>query len=318
MSGRIRKGALVAGAALSLLLSACAGNAEGGGDGARKMQVSVGVDPSYALDFVAKREGLFKKHDLDVNLVQYSPAGNGVDAMIAGTIDAGAAGDANSLIKSTRGGIATLAIYETSGKYMKLVVAKGIDDPSQIKKMGVSSGSLVEYGAIKVLEYAGVDVGKVKLVNAGVSEFPALLAQGGIDAFLAYEPFVSQAKEQGAKVLGVSGDWGFSYSFLVDVNEKWLADHEDMARDYIAALSDAADVIEKDPEAAAQAISAETKMPVDAVRAAMGDVTFVVRDFTDDDLARFKDISAYLVDSKAVEKAPDLDAFVRRGFASAG
>lgn len=318
MNGRIRTGALVAGATLSLLLGACAGNAEGDGDGARKMQVSVGVDPSYALDFVAKREGIFKKHNLDVNLVQYSPAGNGVDAMIAGTIDAGAAGDANSLIKSTRGGIAALSIYETSGKYMKLVVAKGIDDPSQIKKMGVTSGSLVEYGAIKVLENAGVDISKVKLVNAGVSEFPALLAQGAIDAFLAYEPFVSQAEQQGAKMLGVSGDWDFSYSFVVDANAKWLADHEDMAKDYLASLRDAAAVIEKDPDAAAEAISAETKIPIDTVKKSMGDVTFVVRDFNDEDMTRFKDISSYLVDSKAVEKAPDLDTFIRRGFAPAG
>lgn len=317
MSGFLGKRAALATAAISLLLAGCGGSADGDSGGAREMHVSVGVDPSYALDFVAKQEGFFKKHDLDVTLVQYSPAGDGVDAMIAGTIDLGAAGDANSLIKSTRGGITAVSIYETSGEYMKLVVAKGIDEPSQIKKMGVTSGSLVEYGAIKVLENAGVDLDGVELVNAGVSEFPALLARGGIDAFLAYEPFVSQAEEQGAKVLGVSGDWDFSYSFVVDVNQEWLAENEDMAEDYLAALKDAAAAVAKDPEASAQAVSKEIKMPVEDVRAALADVTFEVRDFTDEDLARFEDISRYLVDSKTVEKAPDLDTFVRRGLAPA-
>ncbi len=87
-------------------------------------------------------------------------------------MDVGAAGDANSLIKASRGGLAALGVYETSGKYMKLVVRKDINAPTEIRKMGVTPGSLVEYGAIQVLKNAGA-LQTAELVKAGVSEFPA-------------------------------------------------------------------------------------------------------------------------------------------------
>jgi ABC-type nitrate/sulfonate/bicarbonate transport system substrate-binding protein len=53
--------------------------------------------------FVAKDEGIFKTFGLDVNLVQFAQAGDGVDAMIAGSIDAGGSGDATVMGKSLRG-----------------------------------------------------------------------------------------------------------------------------------------------------------------------------------------------------------------------
>ena len=278
-----------------------------------KVTISVGVDPAYTPDFVAKQQGFFEKHGLDATLVQYSPAGDGVDAMIAGTVNIGAAGDANSLIKSTRGGLAALSVYETSGKYMKLVVRNDINSPMEIRKMGVTSGSLVEYGAIKVLEEAG-DLDAVELVNAGVSEFPALLQRGAIDAFLAYEPFVSQAETQNGKTLGPSDQWGFSYSFLVNANAQWLKENAATAEAYLDAIAEAAEFIKENPEKAADAVHAEAKMPAKDALKALGDVDFNVRDFSAADHEAFEQISEYLVRTKTVEKAPDLEKYLRPGF----
>lgn len=60
-------------------------------------------DTAHAPFFVAKNEGIFQRYGLDVNLVQFAQGGDGVDAMIAGAIDAGGSGDATVLGKSLRG-----------------------------------------------------------------------------------------------------------------------------------------------------------------------------------------------------------------------
>jgi NitT/TauT family transport system substrate-binding protein len=217
---------------VALGLAACGNedDSEGGGQAASApsqssgpITLSVGVDTVYAPMFLADAEGLFEKQGVDVRLRQFAQGGEGVDAMIAGAVDLAGSGDSTVLGK-TRGNIRSLGVFvEDVGNYVKLVTREEIDDPKQIKKMGIVPGSISEFGAARLLEAEGIDEADVELVKAGPPELPALLQRGDIDGFVIWEPWPTNATKMGGKVLQPSRAFGFSYVLMVNATGRLAA-----------------------------------------------------------------------------------------------
>ncbi|MFF1568117.1 hypothetical protein ACFVY1_32165 [Streptomyces sp. NPDC058293] len=57
-----------------------------GGAPGPTVRIAVGVDPSYAPFFLADAKGLWAKHGVHVDLVQFAKGGEGVDALTAGQV----------------------------------------------------------------------------------------------------------------------------------------------------------------------------------------------------------------------------------------
>lgn len=332
MVGRLRVLLVV----LLLALTACGGGepqeaaespgAEGGSEAGAQteasepelsqdvIRVSVGIDGAYAPMFLAAEEGLFEEAGVNVELVQFAQGGEGVDAMIAGEIQIAGTGEATAMSKSTRGDLAALAVYQESGEYIKLVGGEGVSDVEDITRMGIVPGSLSEYGASRALAENGVDESSVELIQAGPPELPALLQTGEIDGFVLWEPWPTRAEEQGGQVLATSGDFGYVYNQWLVADPAWLEENEAEARAVVAAIAEACEMIGSDPEAAVEATLAQTDVPEETVQLAVDQIDFAVRDFTDEDLETYEDISAFLVERGIVETEPDLDGLLRRGF----
>lgn len=278
------------------------------------IRVSVGIDGAYAPMFLAAEEGLFEEAGVNVELVQFAQGGEGVDALIAGEIQMAGTGEATAISKSTRGDLAALAVYQESGEYIKLVGGEGIDSVEDIQTMGVVPGSLSEYGASRALAESGIDESSVELIQSGPPELPALLQNGDIDGFVLWEPWPTRAEEQGGQVLATSGDFGYVYNQWLVADPAWMESHEPEARAVVEAIAQASEMIASDPEAAVAATLAQTDVPEETVQLAVDEIDFGVRDFTDEDLETYEDVTAFLVERGIVESEPDLDALLRRGF----
>jgi NitT/TauT family transport system substrate-binding protein len=273
------------------------------------ISLSVGIDSVYAPMFLAKTEGIFEEEGVNVDVKQFAQGGEGMDAMVAGTIDTAGSADSTVLARAAREDVRPLGIFvEDKGNYVKLVTSKDITDASQIKTMGIVPGSISEYGAFKLMRAEGIDPETVKLVPTGPPELPALLEQGDIDAFVIWEPWPSRAKEMGGKVLMKSGEFDLSYVLVVAAQEGWLRSHQKEAKAIMSALSKAADEVEQDPQAAAEAAGAEAKLPPEQVEQAIADLEFGVRGFTSEDERKWGEISDFLVERDLVPTKPDVKA----------
>ena len=279
-----------------------------------KLRVFVAVDTAYAPWYVAKDQGIFTKHGLDVDVTQVTQGGEGVDAILAGVVDVGGSGDATVLSKSVRGPLKALGVIQESGDYIKLVVRKEIANVRDIKRMGYVPGSLSHYGAFKLLDYFKVPRASVRMVAGGPPEMPALLARGDIDGFVIWEPWPSRAVDLGGKVLMKTKGFKYRYAFFIVASGTWFEGHRAEAMRYVRALNEAVRRVEGEPEVAAAATQKEAKIPPEDARKAVQEMEFGVRDFTAEDMRNFEQIAGFLEEQKITSRRASADELVVQGF----
>jgi NitT/TauT family transport system substrate-binding protein len=282
---------------------------------ASKIRVYVAVDTAYAPWYLSKDLGLFDKYGLDAAITQVTQGGEGVDAIIAGTVDVGGSGDATILGKSVRGPLKAIGIIQESGDYLKVVVRKNISDVRQIKTLGYVPGSLSHYAAFKLLDFFRVPRTSVKFVAGGPPEMPALLSRGDIDGFVIWEPWPTRAIDLGAgKVLFRTKRFKYSYTFFILAGGNWFQGHQADARNYVRALNEAARRTERDPDTAASVTNREAKIPPEDVKLAVQQIEFGVRDFTDADITNLNQIADFLAEQKITPTRANPSELVVRGF----
>ncbi|MEU5053962.1 MULTISPECIES: ABC transporter substrate-binding protein [unclassified Streptomyces] len=319
-----RRRTLVAGSALLtatlLSLTACgAGTTDSGsGSGSQvsgpQVRIAVGVDASFAPFFLADAEGLWAKHGVNVDLVQFAKGGEGVDALTAGQVQMAGNSDATTIgVLAQSPNLRSLLVYEDSGQYLKVVLGAHVKSPARIRKMAVVPG-LSELAATRFLESKGIDPDTVDLVTADPAEIPALTKKGDVDAYVLWEPWPAKGEEMGAKVLETTGDYDLAYQHWLLSTSTWLKDHADTAAKVAEALAEASRQTESDPDAAAKATTDAAKIPTAQTVNAVEDIDFGVRDFTAADLKGYEDTARFYVDTGKVKSRPNVARTVLRGW----
>lgn len=277
------------------------------------IQIGVGIDAAYAPFFVAESEGLFAEEGLeDVELIQFSRGGEAVEALGAGQLDMAGNSDTTTLtLMAANPVFRALFIYQEAGDYLKLVGRPDLTGFEDIQTMGVVPG-LSEYNAEVFVEHEGLE--GVEFVEADPAEIPALMQRGDIDAYILWEPWPAQGVELGGQVMGVTADFGSAYVHWLVVTEEWLADteNEPYAAAVARALARASELVESDPELAAQATEEAASVPPDQTLLAVEEIDFEVRGFSDSDLESYADQLDYLTNRGLIAEAPDLDTAVVR------
>ncbi|CAM5711260.1 hypothetical protein SALBM135S_01638 [Streptomyces alboniger] len=291
-----------------------AGPGSGGGEGRAHLRIAVGVDASYAPFYVAGAEGLWAKHGVDVDLVQFAKGGEGVDALNAGQVQMAGNSDATTIgLLGQNPDLRSLLVYENSGSYLKVVLGPHVRSPRQIKKMAVVPG-LSELAATRFLESKDVEPGSVEFITSDPAEIPALTKKGDMDAYVLWEPWPAKGKELGARILETTGDYGLSYQHWLLSTSPWLKDNKDTAVKVAAALAEAAEKVESDPDTAARATKDAAKVPTAQTLNAVKEIDFGVRDFTTRDFKSYDDTARFYLDTGKVKARPDVVRAVQRGW----
>lgn len=282
--------------------------------GADTIRIGMGVDASHSPFFVANQRGLFKKAGLDVSLVRFTQGGEAVDALVAGQVEVAEAADVTMMLRMARAPLMPLAIFEESGRIIKLTVGAKINDIKEMKKFGIVKGSVSEYSTNLALKKFEIDPKSVQMVAAGPAELPALLVRGDIDGYFVWEPWPALGVKQGGKLLLTSGDVGYAYTMWLSTTPAYFASHRPELEKLLAVLKEADAIITGDMEAAAKDVNAQTKVPVADVLAILKETTWKVRDFTPQDIASFEQVAAFLAANKATPALLDVKALVKPGF----
>ena len=278
------------------------------------IKIAVGVNSAFVAAYVAKRSKLFEKHGVNVELVQFTQGGDGMDAVAAGLIPIGGGGEPTTMLRAARADLKVLGVISQSGTYIKLVVKPEISDPKQLKKLGIVPGSVNEFVTEQMLAKYGIDLSTVTLVRAGPPEFPALFARGDVDGYFLWEPWPTNGVKQGGKILLSSVDVGYVYNLWLSANGAWVEKNPAEAKSIMAALSEACELVRADPAVGAAAVQAEAKIPSATALEMLKDVQCVVRDFTPADLSTYEKIAAFLKSKKLLPAEFDLKKIFQLGF----
>jgi NitT/TauT family transport system substrate-binding protein len=176
---------------------------------------------------VANKEGHFKKHGLNVELI-YTRGGNAaMQAMVGGAVDYAATALVVAISAYTKG--ANIRRFCTTGRLPLFALATAPKTANTIKTVKDLEGHTVGVSALGnadhalllyLLGKAGADKDKVQFAVMGVNLLEGL-RQGQVDAGLVQEPALTLVERQGARVLFNAMDYedarrqfGGAYEFM--------------------------------------------------------------------------------------------------------
>ncbi|MFG2344561.1 ABC transporter substrate-binding protein [Streptomyces phaeochromogenes] len=314
----VRRGRLPAVLMTLVLSSACTAGAvdSAGGAAAGKptVRVALGVDASYAPFYLAEEQGLFEKAGLNVELVKTEGGPAATEAVTAGTAQIAANADSTALsLMVGSPGLRALGVFQSSDRYLKVVLRDGITSPKQIKTMASIAG-LGLYATHSYLRHNGIDPKSVKILQSSPPEIPGLLEQGSIDAYVLFEPWAARGDAAGGHIAGRIGDFGVKYVQWLIADQKWLKGNEEVAGKIFKVVAEADKLVTDDPDAAAKASNQQVKLPVADTKKVLPEITFAARGIDDADVTESRKIVDFLLAQKLIKKSPDLDTALLKGW----
>ena len=175
---------------------------------AEKIKMSFGaITGSQSPMWIAKEQGFFKKHGLDVDLVYIVGTRVGAQAMLAGEVKAGLVDLGNIVRVNLAGGDLVLVAVTRNKPNFFLVSLKEITDIQQLRGKRVGIGQLggpPDYTTRMVLEKNGLkpdrDV-RIAQMLVGQGGRLAALQAGAIEAIVISPPLTLVAKKLGFNLL---------------------------------------------------------------------------------------------------------------------
>lgn len=281
-----------------------------------KMTIATGVDPSFSAYYVAKSAGIFEKNGLDVQL-NTGPSGSAMVAFVIqnqvqSAFGAEAAGIQNHNIDPN-------VVVAAEGALMLQwygLVARDCDSIEQLKgkKIGVARGSASEVFWLAMIDKLKLKPSDYKVVQVEAPEMVAALERRDIDAFSAWEPWLTRAAKSipNTKVL-LGNDGIMSPRVYIYLNRGWAEKNQAAAVAFMRSMVEATDLVNKDPAKAADLVAAYLKLDKDLTTSLMKKLRFDVR-LDDASLENFITIQDQLKGLGKLAKPVDMKEFVQPKF----
>ncbi|HIV57208.1 MAG TPA: ABC transporter substrate-binding protein [Candidatus Stackebrandtia faecavium] len=224
----------------ALPLAAC-GQDGGGGDDTVQVAV-LGPGSLQWLHAIAKEEGFYADHDVEVEDVQVQNSASLVQAVSSGSADAGIALGDNVISAVDEGAEISITGALIQKPALRLYGAPGVEDVADLEGADVTAGA-VEGGTyelmVYMLEQAGVDADSLTPVAiANSSDRVVAMQNGQVNGALLIPPFDSLAEEAGANMLGWYDDYWLETPSIV--NDAWAQENPEAATGFTQGLADAA------------------------------------------------------------------------------
>ncbi|MHA5047116.1 ABC transporter substrate-binding protein [Streptomyces sp. SD15] len=278
------------------------------------VRIALGVDASYAPFYLAEERGLFEKAGLNVELVKTEGGPAAAEAVTAGTAQISANADSTALpLMAGNPDLRALGVFQSSDRYLKVVLRDGVTSPRQIKTMASIQG-LGLYATHSYLRHNGIDPKSLKILQSSAPEMPGMLERGSIDAYILYEPWAARGAAAGGHIAGRIGDFGVTYVQWLLADQSWLKDNEAVAGKVFKVVAAADKLVTEDPDAAAKASNQQVKLPVAETKKVLPEITFAARGIDDTDVTESKKIVDFLLGQKLIKKSPDLRTSLLTGW----
>lgn len=230
--------------------------------------------------YVAAERGIFEDHGLDVEIL---PLGSGpaiIPGVIAGEFDVGFAA-MNVIANAHLEGLPIKAIAPAYFEQAPEHLVFGVMATTEVENVADLPGKVVAINAVGTIsEFAfmarfrelGINPDEVDFLLVDIPEMEPAFAQGRIDAAMVTEPFITTIEEAGvARVISpgamppeIVGDQRVLISSFL-VSEEWLAENQETATAFVAAVDEAAGQMNEDLDQTLQDIAQHVTVPPDVL-----------------------------------------------------
>ena len=249
----------------------------GGGD-----EVTIGYLPSDhdAALFVADAQGKYAENGINTKLVQFNNGGDLMTAMASGDVDVGYVG-ITPVLSSISNGVPVKVISAAQTEGSGIVVAKdsGINSVSDLagKKIATPGEASIQHMLLTYyLNENGMSIDDLKVSAMKVPSMNDALKTNKIDGMITFEPYVSIAEKNGAKVLVDSNDIIPNHPCCVVVaSDKFLQEHPNETQKILEIHENATDFINSNTDEAATLLPKDIVSDVEVEKTAMSGFPFI-------------------------------------------
>ncbi|MBL8156872.1 MAG: ABC transporter substrate-binding protein [Anaerolineae bacterium] len=172
--------------------------------------LTIGINewPGFGILKIAEVKGFFQQEGVDVELVPFDAPNQTTQAFAEKRLD-GFVSTISDAVAQAAAGIPVQVIWLVDQSLGgDVLVAKGVENVADLrgKRIGVAFGTFGHVFTSVLLQEAGLDASEVSIVSLDPVEIPGALEAGIIDAGYTYDPFLQQAVQNGAVILGSSAD----------------------------------------------------------------------------------------------------------------
>lgn len=317
---RLWKLAVLALTIMALLFSACGSDdddSSGGSGSAIKLGFSAW--PGWFPWQVAEEAGIFKEAGVNVDLVWFEGYLDSINALAAGQLDANSQ-TLNDTITSVAAGSdqVIVLVNDNSTGNDQIIASKDIKTIQDLrgKKIGVEAGVVDHYLLLLGLESVGMTSKDVDIQNLETGAAAAAFASGQLDAVAVFAPFTTQALErEGSHTLFDSKQFPGAIPDHLAVSSALIKDRPEDVQKLINAWYMTLDYIKANPAKAIEIMAKRAAVSADEYKSYdAGTTLFSI----DDNVKAFtpgtaranldynaKQISAFLVQTKLIDKEPD-------------
>ena len=243
----------------------------------RQVKMIYSAVSGFASSFVAQEQGIFKKHNIDVDFQLTNNTGNSPAAVVSNSVQI-AGTTMSTVLQAVDAGL-DLVLFSGGGVYPlegDILVARpgsGIQKPTDLKGKTVGVPGLnafLHFMMVRHLRTNGVDPATVKFVEVGFVQSADALKSGQIDAFPAVAPFSSRIIQSGAgyEVANWLKDTpDGTLTVVYGATRLWANANKDLIAAFRKGLKEGTEVIKKDRDAYNVATAKYTKLPPPVVAA---------------------------------------------------
>jgi NitT/TauT family transport system substrate-binding protein len=250
--------------------------------GAGGETVTIGYLPSDhdAALFVADAQGQYAANGINTNLVQFNNGGDLMTAMASGDVDVGYVGITPVLASIQKGvPVKVISAAQTDGSGLVVSKNSGISSVSDLsgKSIATPGEASIQYMLLQYyLEQNGMSLKDLKVSSMKVPSMNDALKTNKIDGMLTFEPYVTIAEKNGAKVLAGSQDILPNHPCCVVVaSDKFLEEHPNETATILDIHKNATDFINNNTDEAAGMIPSDIVSDVEVEKTAIASFPFI-------------------------------------------
>ena len=215
--------------------------------------------------FMAKQEGLFKKHGLDVELLHIPSSSRAIQAILAGEIAISFMDGSNAVQANLKGANLALVAGATNRMVFSLMAKPEIRLVSDLrgKKIGITRiGSSTHTSALFALSQAGLKPSDYQILPlVEVPNILTALAAGQIDAGVVSPPTNSRARKAGFRELVNLAKEGPEYvSVAVGTSRSYMNANEDIVRRVVRSYAEGVYLFKSNKAAALKMIESQLRV----------------------------------------------------------
>jgi taurine transport system substrate-binding protein len=292
----IRRRALAVVVAAAALLAACGDDDDAAsstsGDVSTEEAASTALPDTITIgyqnipngDLIVKQEGYLEEAfgpDVEVEWRLFDSGGAVNEAILADAIDIGLAGSSPTS-RGLSSGIEYQVpwIHDVIGDAEALVARDGIDTVADLAGHTIATpfASTAHYSLLAALEGAGLSADDVDIIDSEPDDAYAAWTRGDIDAVYVWNPNLARILTEGGHTLITSADLaeqGKTTYDLAVVTNSFAEEFPEAVQIWVEQQDRAVQLIQDDPEAAAEIIAVELNITPEDALDQLGDLVFV-------------------------------------------